>query len=201
MLIVIGILLFLFLWIQIESNISNRKIQKEKAEFWNKEYHANSSRKVDISGLEYIKIPLDKLPIRETDNEELNEIQKTIHSLSTSSILNLTGLTNTDLKIKYGVANLSFLSECDNNYTLLVQTLYKWGNYLYEHSMFQESQIVLEFGIQCKTDINKHYILLANLYKYMSMPYKIDDLIHQIESLQTLLKDNTLSILKKIKSS
>jgi hypothetical protein len=198
MFIVIGILLFLFLWIKIESNVSNRKIEKDKADFWNKEYQANSSRKVDISGLAYIIIPLDKLPMVETPDEELNEIQKTMKHLSTSSILNLTGLTNTDIKLKYGVANLTYLSECDNNYTLLVQTLYKWGNYLYNQNMLAESLTVLEFGVQCKTEVTKHYILLANLYKQMNMSYKIDDLVHQVESLQTLLKDNTLSVLKNI---
>lgn len=166
--------------------------------FWEKESQANSTRKADISNLDYIKIPLDNFPILDTADEKLANIQNSIKDLSEKPILNLTGVSNTDLKLKYGVANMNYLSVCDNNYTLLVRNLYAWGNYLYELDMKKEAITVLEFGIQCKTDISKNYILLANLYKDMLEDDKINDLLLVAMSLQSLTKDTIIKTLKEI---
>lgn len=180
---------------------TNKKIQEEKNVYWNKEYQANSTRKVDISGLEYIAIPLNLLPFAETSDEELLSIQKTINNLAQQKILNLTGISNTDLKLKYGVANITSLSEFDSNYTLLIHTLYKWGEYLYNHNQISDAVKVLEFGIKCNTDISKNYILLATIYKDTNVANKIDDLLCEAEKLSTLMKDSIINSLKEIKLS
>ncbi len=201
MLIVIGILLFFYLLIQYSNIRTKQIIQKEKEAFWNKEYQANSTRKSDISGLDYITIPMDTLPFTDTDEGELNEIQSNIKNLFQKPILNLAGLSNTDLKLKYGVANIKFLIKCDDNYTFLVKNLSRWGSYLYDHNRWNEAVTVLEFGVQCKTDISKNYILLAELYKELNTPDKIDDLIQTAQTLDTLSRENILISLKEIKMS
>ncbi len=201
MLIIIGILLFFYLLIQYSNYRTNRITQKEKDAFWKKEYQANATRKADISSLDYITIPLDALPFAETEEEELKSVQTGIKNLAGQPILNLTGLSNTDLKLEYGVGNLSFLTQCDDNYTLLIQGLYKWGSYLYNHNKQNEAVAVLEFGIQCRTDISKNYILLAELYKDLNMPEKIDDLIRTAKTLTSLSKETILAALKDIKMS
>lgn len=195
------VLLSFFIWMRTSSYKAKQKILKDKEIFWSKERQANSTRKVDISGLDYIKIPVERLPFTETKEEELLSLQKTVKNLSQQQILNLTGISNTDLKLNYGVANITFLSACDINYTHLVQTLYKWGEYLYNHKQISEAVKVLEFGVECKTDISKHYILLATIYKEMGTLEKIDDMVLIVESLQTLLKDSILKSLKEIKLS
>ncbi|WMJ90543.1 hypothetical protein [Anaerocolumna sp. MB42-C2] len=201
MLIVVGLLLFLYLLIQY-SNIRTKQIlKKEKEAFWNREYQANSTRKSDISGLDYITIPMDTLPFTDTDEEELTEIQSNIKSLFQKPILNLTGLSNTDLKLKYGVANIKFLINCDDNYSSLVKNLSRWGSYLYDHNRWNEALTVLEFCIQCKSDIRKNYTLLAELYKELNTPDKIDDLIQTAQTLDTLSRENILISLKEIKMS
>lgn len=177
---------------------ANQKSKLALKAFWEKESQANSTRKADISNLEYIKIPLNNLPILDTADEKLTSIQNSIKDLSEKPILNLTGVSNTDLKLKYGVANMNYLSVCDNNYTLLVRNLYSWGDYLYELDMKKEAITVLEFGIQCKTDISKNYILLAHLYKDMLEDDKINDLLLVAMSLQSLTKDTIIKALKEI---
>jgi hypothetical protein len=186
---------------RVNNHKTKKKIQEEKNIFWEKEYQANATRKVDISGLEYITIPLDLLPFAETSDEELLSLQKTIKTLAQQKILNLTGISNTDLKLKYGVANITSLSEYDSNFTLLIHTIYKWGEYLYNHNQISDAVKLLEFGIQCKTDISKNYILLATIYKDTNAAQKIDDLIHVAETLSTLMKDNIINSLKEIKLS
>jgi hypothetical protein len=202
MIIIISLIfLCLFLWIRLSGSNKTRKIQKEQAAFWEKEKKSNFVRKADISGLNYIKIPLEKLPLTKSDDPTLNSLYDTIIGLSKSSVLNLTGISNTDLKLKYGVANITFLSECDNNYTVLVNSLYKWGQYLYDHNRIPEAVQVLEFGIQCHTDVSKHYLLLAEIYKESNALQKIDELIPIAESLNTMMKDKIITSLREIKLS
>ncbi len=201
MLIVLGILLFLYLLIQGSSAGHKMKIQKEKDAFWNQEYKANATRKADVSELLYITVPIEALPFTETKEEELISIQNNIRGLSAEPILNMTGISNTELKLKYGVANITFLMQCDENFTLLIKNILKWGSYLYDRNKWEEAAIVLEYGIQIKSDIGKNYTLLAEIYKSMGCMDKINDLIQTAESLNTLSKDNIVTALKKIRMS
>lgn len=195
------IIIVLYFIMRIDSNKVNKKVADEKQSFWNKEYKSNEIRKQDVSSLDYIKIPLNKLPIKDTTDENLLALQYSIINLSKVSILNLTGVSNTDLKLQYGVANLNFLSECDNNYTLLVNSLYKWGSYLYDNGQLDDAKIVLEYGITCNTDISKNYILLANIYKEQNTPNKIDKLLDIISNLNTFRKESILSSVREVRNS
>lgn len=195
------IILAFTIWLHFMIRKSDRNSRENKEKFWEEETKSNQVRKVDISGLDYIKIPMDTLPIFETTDKTLVSIHKTITDLSQKSILNLTGLSNTELKLHYGVANLTFLSECDNNYTLLVRTLYQWGSYLYQIGNVEDALKVLEYGITCKTDVGKHYHLLATIYKDTNKSDKITNLIEVAESISSLMKDSILKDLKAIQES
>lgn len=190
-----------FIWITILHLKKNRASQIEEGrskEFWNRERKANDVRKKDISNLAYITIPLDFLPIKESADEQLTEIYQVIRSLADKKIVNLNHLSNTELKLQYGVSNLDKLSEYDNNYIILVQTIAKWGRYLYERSEYADCQTVLEYGIECNTDIKNNYILLAQIYKANQESEKISHLIKKAEQLDTLLKSSIIDSLKKI---
>ncbi len=201
MLIVLGILLFIYLLIQSSSASHKKKNQKEKAAFWNQEYKANATRKADISVLPYITVPLEALPFTETKETELITVQNSIRNLAVEPILNLTGISNTELKLSYGVANITYLMQCDENFTLLIKNILKWGSYLYDHSKWEEAAAVLEYGIQIKSDIGKNYTLLAEIYKSTGRMDKINGLIQTAESLNTLSKENIVTALKEIRRS
>lgn len=146
-----------------------RKKQTRKQEavedaFWQREYQANHSPRQDISGLPYITIPLDKFPIGNFENEELKENENVLLSLSDKKILNLGSQSNTDLKLKYGVSNLSTLMECDENFAILCRTLSSYAEALIRLNHSADAQTVLEFGISCGSDYVQNYMLLAGLY-------------------------------------
>lgn len=195
------VILAFTIWLHFMIRKSDQNSRKNLENFWEKETKSNHVRKADITDLDYIKIPMDELPIVETIDKTLVSIHKTITDLSQKSILNLTGLSNTDLKLRYGVANLTFLSECDNNFTLLARTLYQWGSYLYQIGKVDDALKVLEFGITCKTDVGKHYHLLATIYKDTNKRDKITNLIEVVESISSLTKDSILKDLKAIQES
>lgn len=176
-------------------NRSQRSMKESQDSFWEKEQRANRTRKQDISGLDYIKIPLDSFPIGTYTDDQLIALEKTLTNLSNRKILNLSGISNTDLKLQYGPANLDILSDCDSNFTTLARTLTAYGEQLAALGHWQEAIHVLEFGISCKTDISKNYTLLGSLYYEHGEIEKLDDLVKIVRSSDMLLKD---SILKQL---
>lgn len=149
-------------------NKRHSKMEKSmKDAFWKREEEANHTRRKSLDNLPYITIPPEELPLacHITDNEAISEECKEIlRSLSTQKIVNLTGYTNTDLKLSYGAANITCLTEYDQNYTLLVSTLQKWAEALYRGGAKKECRQVLEYAVSIGTDVSHTYFLLADLY-------------------------------------
>ena len=112
----------------------NRRIGEEAEEsFWKREHDANEVRRKPLDDLIYVtpdtsSFPMDVL----ADDPEIADCRRLVDELKEQKIVNLTGQTNTDLKLRYGVANLPLLTEYDDRYTLLVQTLQKWADRLWE---------------------------------------------------------------------
>ena len=122
----------------------------------------------------------------------------TIEALKEKKILNLSGFTNTDLKLEYGVGNLTELTDYDNNYVTLSRSLARIAELLTEQGLKKEAAAFLEFGIATHTDIGKNYTLLAGYYMEYGKPEKIDFLIAQAEQLSSLSKDPIIARLKAI---
>lgn len=153
-------------------NKRHSKMEKSMKEaFWKREEEANHTRRKSLDNLPYITIPLEELPLacHITDDAAANETisgecKEILRSLSTRKIVNLTGYTNTDLKLSYGTANITCLTEYDQNYTLLVSTLQKWAEVLYRGGAKKECRQVLEYAVSIGTDVSHTYFLLADLY-------------------------------------
>lgn len=180
---------------------SSRDNSQRKESFWDRERRANVSRRKDISSLNYISIPLNQLPFIDTDDDEILEYHKSINRLATMKILNLTGITNTELKEQYGVANLTELTDYDNNYTTLVNTIARWGARLIELEYIDEAVTVLEYGLSVGTDVSRNYLLLADIYRTRGEYDRIDALITRATTLKSLMKNSILTKLNEIRES
>ncbi len=179
-----------------------KKTGSPNQDFWERESEANSVRKKSLDVLEYINIPLSSLPIQKnTTDEQLMEYQEIITTLSESTIVNLTGISNTDLKLQYGAPNLPLLTEYDQNFILLVRTLNSWAHRLYDLGMITEAKTVLEYGIQCKTDVKAHYLLLAKIYQTEFHQERIDSLIETASSLNSLMKNPIITALTQMRDA
>lgn len=194
-------LLAIFLTLIVWLTYQLKKNAKPDHSFWEKENQANFVRKKPLDELHYITIPLDTLPFFYGIDENLEKIQSEAKALSLKTIVNLTCISNTDLKLMYGAGNLELLSDYDQNFTLLARLLFRWGTALSQLGYTGEAIQVLEFGIDTGTDITGHYILLANLYQETLAPEKIDHLIECAGGLNTLLKDKLLNQLMDIRYS
>lgn len=192
------IFIIFILWLQFETRKISKKSKENNEVFWQKETSSNLVRRKDISGLDYITILLDQLPMEDHEDQTINSYRDTILKLSDKKILNLTGSTNTELKYQYGTANINLLSEYDNNYTVLVSILHKWAERLYAQGFTNDSIAILQFAVACHTDVTKSYKLLAEIYKAMNTPEKINELINIIPLSKMLHKDRLITELKKI---
>ncbi len=183
--------------------IVNREPKNDPdAEFLELERKANLTPRKDISGLPYIKVPVESLPLDvPIEREETKERQDIIRSMQDKQILNLTGRTNTELKLEYGAPNINILSAADSNYTRLVQTISYLASDYADAGYKKEAQTLLEYGISIGTDSKKTYLLLASIYKENGDLDKISDLIASAENTESLLKDSIIHSLKELRSS
>jgi hypothetical protein len=196
-----GVLLVFVLWLRYEIRKNTRLSKRTSELFWEREKQANLTRKADLSDLKYIIIPLEKLPMNDHEDATINSYRDTILNLSSKKIVNLTGFTNTDLKLKYGAANINLLSDYDNNYIVLVSILQKWAERLYQNGNLDDAKSVLEFALTCLTDVRKSYLLLARIYMEQHTPEKLDSLLEIIPSTAIVRKDILTEEILKLKNS
>ena len=144
---------------------------KVEEEFWEKEHRSNAVRKQDISKLDYITIPLEKIPHRlHTETEDQ------FWTLADKTMVNLTGISNTDLKLTYGTANLALLSEYDANFSDMVSLLPQYALELSEAGETETAKMLLEFGVEHNADSSKIFLQLADIYRREGNAAKLEAL-------------------------
>lgn len=155
--------------------VLNHNIRKNKGNskqsvknYLSREDAANNTRKKDISNLPYIVVPLQTLPLDITLNDEKKQSKilqyvKDIHYLSEKKMLNLIGLTNTDLKEQYGPANLEILTVCDQNYSRYIRNLHLLAECIYEEYPDKAVE-VWKYCLSIGTDISGTYASLGQHY-------------------------------------
>ena len=195
------ITILLILWIQYQKSRTDRSAAKASEAFWEKERLANTTRKKEISNLDFITVPVNTLPFPETDQEEISDIQKHLLALASSKIVNFTGISNTDLKLQYGAPNINILMEYDKNYLELVRSLYRYGKLLYDIDKKDEAAAILEYALSIKTDVSANYTLLATIYKEKNETFRINSVISCAEELTSMTKKALLENLMAIRDS
>lgn len=164
----------------------NKNDRADKA-FWKREAEANNVRRKPLDDVEYLLVEPDKLPTDVLAGDEIvSDCVKNLRELAEEKIINLTGMTNTDLKLKYGVANLTYLSECDNRYTTLIQTLQKWSEYLWEKGQTEAAVQIMEYEVSIKSDAPSVYRRLASYYSKRGETEKIRSLIKAVEDMNLI---------------
>ncbi len=169
---------------------------REEASFWDRERRANSTRKKPIDDLKYIEVPQDLVSSElQSAYPEITEYAETLSELSGTQIVNLTGISNTDLKLKYGTANITSLSVYDQRYTLLVSTLQRIADVLVVHEDTNAARRILEYAVSIGTDVSSAYKLLAFIYASDADYDSIRSLIPKVQALSTPLKDSIIASL------
>lgn len=183
---ILTIFLIFIIWFTIKHNQATKKNEQFTGKFWEREQAAGNTAKQDLSTLPYIQITLSDVPLGVSTNPLIVTHENEYRNLLDEKIVNFTGWTNTDLKLKYGPANLNALIIYDSNYTKLCRLLNSWAHDLHQLHYDEPCIQILEFGIQCGTDITAHYDLLAVLYHEHGQDYKIKALVSNAKELNSL---------------
>lgn len=185
--------------------LKNKKassIEQQKEEFWEKERQANSTRRKSLDDLDYIKISVDDFPMTLLEDvPKVADFKEIIQSLSELPVVNFTGISNTELKLRYGAPNIDLLMRYDQNYTLLVRTLQQWAQMLYDAGYSDEARRMLEFSVSTGTDVSATYRLLCQIYNEQHTPEKIGELYPIAEMLNSAMQKTIVRILQEADQS
>lgn len=159
--------------IAIASSKSKKTAAALEREFWQKERAANATRRKSLDDLPYIKLPMEIFPMELLpDIPKVEDYRQVILSLKDLPIVNFTGLSNTELKLRYGAPNIDLLTSYDQNYTLLARTIQQWAQALYDGGFSKEACQLLEFAVSTRTDVSATYRLLCKIYQEQGTPEK-----------------------------
>lgn len=171
-------------------------------EYWAKEAAANNTRRKPLDDLDYIRLPMEIFPMDLlSDLPKIEDYRQIILSLSECPIVNFTGISNTDLKLRYGAPNIELLTSYDQNYTLLVRTIQQWAQALYDAGYMSEACQLLEFAVSTGTDVSATYRLLCEIYQKQGTPDKIAGLYPIAESLNSAMQKPIVRILQEADQS
>ena len=116
-----------------------------------------------------------------------------LNALKDKRILNLTKMSNTDLKLEYGRNHLDEMQAIGENYVQLSILIVTIAEILYEAGEYNDAARILEYGIATKTDINKNYMLLADCYNMLGSTRQLTELREQVPTMGLTLERNILS--------
>lgn len=190
--------LILIAAIAIASSKNKKMTAALQQEYWEKERAANSTRRKSLDDLPYIKLPMEIFPMDLLPEiSKVEDYQQIILSLQELPIVNFTGLSNTELKLRYGAPNIDLLTSYDQNYTLLVRTLQQWAQALYDGGYPAQACQLLEFAVSTGTDVSATYRLLCQIYQEQGTPEKIRSLYPIAETLNSAMQKTIVRILQE----
>ncbi len=74
-------------------------------------------------------------------------------------------MSNTDLKLEYGVANLDELSACDDRFSTFERNAAIYAQELSDAGYTDQARQLLEFAVSCHVDNSSIYTQLAAIYQ------------------------------------
>ena len=187
------------LWLGFAIRRTKNKTDISLDEFIKRESLSNQVRKKPLDDLIFITFEPDFLPLKIMEEDETAvDLQNMLRRLSTEKVVNLSGYSNTDLKLQYGTANLRTLSAYDQNYTLLARSLNRLAERYYNAGYIQETKTLLEFAVSTGTDVFGTYKILAEIYLDDKNPEEIDKLIKSASRIRGILRKPIVRMLQEL---
>lgn len=189
---------FIFVFMKITSEKPGDGIRS----FREKERRADSTLKQPLDNLPFIQVPLDSIPSPEPAvNEKCAALLNELNTLAGKKIVNLTGISNTDLKLTYGAPNLPILTEYDQNFTSLCMNLHELGCEYKLTGHEDEAIATFNVAVSVGTDISGTYTTLAEMYAEKGLYVEIQRLINCADNIRSLTRTSTIKKLQNILDS
>jgi len=127
---------------------------------------ANQARRKDIGPEAFVKPDLTELPFDiQNQNAEAAEAAEAVKMAAALPMVRFDGdLTNNDLKYMYGVSNLDYITDMEENYRAFIAAMLGWAESLINAGEDAGAESVLNETLRLKSDFSKCYTLLADIY-------------------------------------
>ncbi len=192
---VLAIVLVFMIYLRIGIKWSDKTFKKTQEGYRQREEDANFTRRKSLDDLDYVTIPENVAGLI----KRFNKSDLTALLDENTKIVNLNGISNTDLKLKYGAPNINILSEYDKNFETLVKGLQDMVSEETGDMFNTDEKIsILEFATDIHTDISASYEMLARIYKDTGREAKIHSLIKKAESIKNIRGPRIIEKLNKI---
>ena len=196
---VFGLVMIFVIWLTYELKKHTKEDKKVSQDFWERERQSGFIPRKNTSDIQYITVTENFLPEeRGEDDSELYVLCRKILSFQDKKIADLSSMTNTELKEKYGTANFTSLSEADSNYTSLVPLLGRLCELLYEEGRLAEAETAALFCVNSGVMIYPVLFTLGNIYSMINDQEKLDALIAEAENSPSC-QERTVKMLKELR--
>ena len=143
----LGLFLIFLLWFTYERIKADRKSSYTNEDFWERERRASFTPTAKIDDLPYITLDESVIPASTPDDsEELTNVLNELRSLGGEKLIDLSEMTNTDLKLKYGTANYTALAKSDADFALLISDCEKAADLLSDAGRIKEAYCLLDYS-------------------------------------------------------
>ena len=184
------------IWLSYQLRKNSKLNEKASSDFWQEESMANSVRKKQLEESDFVLFPFDKLPAEESFSPEpVPDCFTVLKELSDKKMVNLNGISNTEVKKRFGVANLAILTEYDTNYEIFAKNIYLLCQHLYDIGRKEEALMLSEETILTGTDSLSHYKLIIQIYREQGNLAGISWLEEKAENIHSLTKGAILRAL------
>ena len=180
--------------------VSNASYKKAQDEFWKKEQDSYKTPSRPASSLEFITFP-DDLPLHiSTDNPQIKEYQETLVNITKNRVINLSGISNTDIRTMYGKHYMEELSKADGRFTVMCRTLNRLSEAYMELGYEKEAYRLLEFASSVGSDVREGWLTLGQHYLDTDDMDALSSLIDKAEKLRDCspLKKDIVKWLKEL---
>lgn len=197
----ISLFLLFCIWLRYERKKSTRIHTEVMNTFIKEEKAANLARKQDISQLDYLVIPFDRLPMEETKEETNQSFIQQVASYRDKRMVNLSALNNNELKLRYGIAHFEQLSEYEENYYTFTKLLDEWALYLYDTSQYSKAKMVLRYAISIQSEIANTYLTLAKTHVALMEQLELQELISFVKNESPIKNLSVIQTLETLSSN
>lgn len=187
----------------IRASRSENNLDGSQKRFWEKEQASHYVRKKELTEEDYIKGHVDLIPdFKESDYEawgktSLYKAQEQLRETASKEMINLSGMLNSDVRLKYGTAQLDLIESLENNFNNYIQGLSLLGSELAQLDHKDIGQTLLEEAIQVGSDVSHTYMNLSDLYKDSENTEALKELLKKSSQLNSIMKSK---IIKHIES-
>ncbi|MCL2699693.1 MAG: hypothetical protein FWE68_05220 [Defluviitaleaceae bacterium] len=129
---------------------------------------ANFSRRSDLAPEDYLTVSTDMLPIREYPNDPAYERaaarqKNVLEAARLPMVRDAQSMSNRELKLKYGTANLDTIIIFEENYNRFIHNLLEWATALITVGEKADAAAVLAAAVEHHCDRSQAYTLMADL--------------------------------------